>query len=298
MQTKKLVFFSFRMRYVLALTWLIVTVALSLWWMYFGLVHLEHLSELVPDSQLELAKYRRMMIWEGAAWMILLLTGGVSLIFLLLKEDRRAKNFREFFAAFSHDIKTSLASLRLQAESLQEDLPEQRSPLLKRLISDTVRLDLQLQNSLFLSSEADMKCFLESIALNDLMESMAYQWPQIQWSIEGHGTVLGDRRALIVIFSNLTQNSILHGGANRVQIRIQSMNQKTEITFSDDGAGFSGDVSSLAKLFVRHNTASGSGVGLYISKVMIEKMGGTLAFESLGDRGFQVRISLPSQRQE
>ena len=31
---------------------------------------------------------------------------------------------RAFFMAFTHDLKTSLASLRLQAEALREDLPE------------------------------------------------------------------------------------------------------------------------------------------------------------------------------
>ena len=52
--------------------------------------------------------------------------------------------------AFTHDLKTALASLQLQAESLQEDWPDAASnPNLARLLEDTVRLGVQLENSLF-----------------------------------------------------------------------------------------------------------------------------------------------------
>jgi len=65
------------------------------------------------------------------------------------------RRWKDFFAAFTHDAKTALASLRLQAESLREDFAgAEPSPLLDRLLSDTLRLQLQLGEFAF-SGESD-----------------------------------------------------------------------------------------------------------------------------------------------
>ena len=50
---------------------------------------------------------------------------------------RRQDEVRNFFMSFTHDLKTSLASLQLQAESLREDLPEAAANAnLDRLLKD------------------------------------------------------------------------------------------------------------------------------------------------------------------
>ena len=124
-----------------------------------------------------------MFLWEGVSWEILLIAGGVTLIYLINRERRRRLEVREFFASFSHDLKTSIASLRLQAEALSEDLNGQESPLLPRLIADTVRLQLQLENSLYFSAQDSMALFFENVDLGKLTESLRLQWPSIQLEV-------------------------------------------------------------------------------------------------------------------
>ena len=48
----------------------------------------------------------------------MLVAGGVALLVAIRLEQRRRRDMRAFFMAFTHDLKTSLTSLRLQAEAL------------------------------------------------------------------------------------------------------------------------------------------------------------------------------------
>ena len=64
-----------------------------------------------------------MLVLEGTTLVGMLVAGGVALLGAIRREQRRRRDMRAFFMAFTHDLKTSLTSLRLQAEALREDLP-------------------------------------------------------------------------------------------------------------------------------------------------------------------------------
>ncbi len=281
-----------KLKYVLAIAWLLFTMSFALWWMYFGLEQLEAMASLLSDPPGSLDRHRRMMIWEGIAWMVLLLGGGATLIGYVAREARHARELKTFFAAFSHDIKTSLASLRLQAESLQEDLAGQELPVLDRLVADTVRLNLQLQNSLFLSSHEDMKFYTESLRLKKLIEDLAGQWPQLKVTVTKDCLLMADQRALVSVIANLMQNAVVHGQASEMTFKPEVRGETVSLEFKDNGQGFRGDLSRLGQLFHRHGSGSGSGVGLFISLRLIERMKGRLTFDS-NSSGFQGRLILP-----
>ena len=111
-----------RLKLLLACVWLVFTVALAWWWMIFGLRQIEHLKESAVVNVPESGIYHRMLIWEGSVLIVLLLGGGAALIWYIWRERRRHRQVEEFFAAFTHDAKTALASMQLQAESIREDL--------------------------------------------------------------------------------------------------------------------------------------------------------------------------------
>src|ERR1700737_3004770 len=103
-----------------------------------------------------------MLLWGGGILILSLIGGGLALFYYARREQKRHAQVEEFFAAFTHDAKTALASLRLQAESLREDFGNaEHSPLLDRLLGDTLRLQLQLENSLFLVNLTRGAFFLE-----------------------------------------------------------------------------------------------------------------------------------------
>jgi signal transduction histidine kinase len=281
-----------------AVIWLGFSVALAIWWMIYGLSQIDRLSQIAGDAPhsltLEFTRQHRMLLSEGATLVLLLLGGGIALLYHIRREMQRGEKLREFFGAFTHDLKTSLASLRLQAESLEEDLRESDNErLAKRLVKDTVRLELQLENSLFLASPDDNSRFhMEPIHLRDVFQPMRHHWPDLEVDVDGDATVLSDQRALESIFKNLLQNAVVHGRANQVRIKVERTSSHVTIRVSDNGRGFSGDMKRLGLAFERHGSSSGSGLGLYLARKLARKLRGELHFVEHG-AGFTVDVVLP-----
>lgn len=275
--------------------WLLFTVTFAVWWFSFSLEHISRLAELEPAQLEHWERQKRMVLWEGGTWLMLLVCGGAALILLVQKEKRRVRQIREFFASFTHDVKTSLASLRVQAEALADDWNGPESPILQRLIGDTVRLQLQLENSLFLASQDDLKLFIQPIRLSDLIERLREQWPALRFEVEGDAILRGDERALRTIFSNLAKNALAHGKASEMKIKVDRLGTgRLRLHILDNGDGFTGALPELGQLFHRPKSSSGSGVGLYISRLLSRRMGGDLGWHA-GNHGFRLDLDLPGE---
>ena len=279
-----------RFKVILAGLWLAFTVALATWWLIFGLRQLDRFHQLSPS---EIQHHSRMLFWEGGVLIAMLLIGGATLITYIWRERQRQQLNEEFFAAFTHDAKTSLASLRLQAESLSED-SDPPNPVVERLLKDTVRLQLQLENSLFLVNLRTGRMLPESLQLSRIVESLRFHWPELALRLQGDSSVLADARALESILSNLIQNAVTHGEAHAITLTVTTETNRIQVQVADDGRGFAGDFARLGMRFYRHTPSSGSGMGLFIARQLAQRMGGTLMFAAAEPRGFLATLTLPS----
>lgn len=275
----------------LAGAWALFCVSLATWWMIFALKQLRVLeSHLeVQGSQLreELLRQQRMIVSEGSILILCLFGGGIALLYYVNQERLHNLRTRAFFATFSHELKTSIASLRLQVESLFDDLGDvaRGNPLFGRLLEDSVRVELQLENSLFLSQLDRTSFYLERISLKRLLDSISHQWPELAFEFAGEdAAVLADRRAIESVLKNLIQNARVHGKAKRITLRLSrgsgpgSAAGEVHVHLRDDGAGFEGEAAQIGKLFHRHNPRSGSGIGLYLVSQLMAQMGGAVEF--------------------
>lgn len=275
-----------RLKMFLIFLWLVFTLSMAGWWVVFTLRLIKQPPEITDVARLE-----NMILWEGLAWIVLLLISGMALVYYVMREQRQVERFKAFVASFSHDLKTSLASLRLQAESLKEDLGETSGPLVSRLVADTVRLQLQLENSLFLAHGASahgssQKLYYETIRLSDVLRRMEHSWPQIKIHLSKDMDVHVDDRAMSSILKNIIHNAVIHGQANEIFVEVLG---ESQLSIRDNGMGFSGDVNQLGQMFYRHNPSSGSGMGLYIVSRLMKDMGGRISFPK-SDRGFCVNL--------
>jgi len=274
--------------------WVIFTVTLAGWWLIFGLRQLNLINESKLENAAQLNRHYQMLMWEGGILIASLIGGGVALYYYARREQKRHAQVEEFFAAFTHDAKTALASLRLQAESLREDFAgSEANPLLDRLLNDTLRLQLQLENSLILVNLPRGKFFVEPIRLRDRVEALRLHWPNLTIRQDGDGLLLADARAIESVLTNLVQNSIIHGQATQVDVSVHQRNGRLVLTVIDNGQGFHGDQAQLGKLFVRHARSSGSGVGLYIVRQLVKAMNGTIMFRNGETGGFIAELELP-----
>jgi signal transduction histidine kinase len=280
--------FKPKVKTALAIIWFAFTFSLVAWWWVFFLMRLD------PDvATLEqIHKSHRMFAWEGSILLAAILIGGVALVVFTYRDQKRHQRLSFFFSTFSHDIKTSIARLRLQAEVLEEDQAG-KHPVMKRLIQDIQRLDLQLENSLLLSNSEAGTLLSEDVSLRDIFSSLRIEFPELGVELEKEAFVRGDRRALLSVFKNLLQNSVLHGQASSVKIKVREASTGTlQLDIEDDGLGFKGEHKKLGSELLISQDARSNGIGLLITKRLIEKMNGKVTFKSQENAGFQTHITI------
>lgn len=287
-------------RMVLVVIWVLFTLSLSAWWIIFGFMQLEQLSALQHDMAGELLRHQKMLLWEGATLFIMLVAGGGALGYFMLKERKQSVEIRNFLATFTHELKTPIASLTLQAETLSERMERsEHRELLNRLLSDIRRLTLQLENCLTLAESAgsstDRKWLKESLRVSELLAFFKEQWHGVNLKIIGDAVVSADRRALSSIFQNLIQNAVTHGKAREVEIEISRPEPgEVMIAVKDRGKGFQGEQAKLGALFARFYSGSGSGIGLHLVQSLTREMGGRTHIDARPD-GFEVTLFLKGE---
>jgi signal transduction histidine kinase len=107
--------------------------------------------------------------------------------------------------------------------------------------------------------------------------------------------IQADPTALQVIFKNLLENSIRHSKKQKVFIQIRSkfQDQGVLLQILDNGPGYSGNVKTLGQLFLKGPVSQGTGVGLYLVRVLMERMNGKVYFDF--PSGFQVGLWFPGE---
>ena len=124
--------------------------ALGVWWLYL-LIKISQLDpEVMKTNVVNLAK------WEGSTFLFLLITLASSFLLLYFKELRQAKSLQNFFTSLTHELKTPLASIRLQSEVLADSLEkhcriQKEINFAERLIEDTQNLETQMDKIIQLS---------------------------------------------------------------------------------------------------------------------------------------------------
>ena len=288
-----------RFSYLVAIAWVALTVSLASWWLAVGLNLTQQLDDAAVVAQ-PAASLRRMFIWEGAAFIGLLLGGGIAMVLAIRREHQRRHTLETFFMSFTHDLKTAIASVQLQAEGLLEDWPDRapRAPL-ERLVGDTVRLQIQLENSLFVA-QPDGRLLAERIEVGEAIARLARDWPDVGVHVTGAAVIEADARGFDTIVRNLLQNAVVHGGARHVEVSLSRGDAgRVRLGLVDDGRGVpAAIVSRLGEPFTRSGPKSGSGVGLFVCRQLASRMGGALRFTSPAEpgRGLQVDLELPGAR--
>lgn len=237
-----------------------------------------------------------MLFWEGGALLACIFLGGGTLFYYLYREMQEGKRLKEFFAAFTHEIKTPLASARLKSEILKEKIADpEGARLVGRILQDVGRLSLQLENSLFLADKAGVGIYCEPIKISDSVQRLADFWPELQIVCEKDCTIETDRRALDAIFANIFHNSVVHGKATRIDLKLDTtLSKRLRCTATDNGLGFHGIRTRLGKLFHRHYPGSGSGIGLFLVGRLMESIGGRAVFPEISE-GFRVVLEFPEK---
>lgn len=219
----------------------------------------------------------------------------------------------EFLSTVSHELRTPLTSIRGYAELLlEEDLgpvpPEQKECLsvirenslhLSGLISDLLEIEKLQQGKVQLHlSVVDLNAVLYRSIRS--AEPLARQ-KGLTLTREGAPLppIRGDEGRLVQVMDNLISNGIKYTKEGGVTISTRSRGDMVEIQVTDTGIGISPE--GLEKLFTRFyrvdnaytREVGGVGLGLVITKELIERHGGQITVASEVGTGTTFTVRLP-----
>lgn len=260
---------------------------LGSWWLYLVFKLANKLQDLNHD--LLNGNLLNMIKWEGVSFILLLLALTLTLVYVYIQDHKKSSAIHAFFASLTHELKTPLASIKLQSEVLAEHLQElnpinDQEKFLKyttRIKNDALRLEYQLDNHLQLSRvERDAPLNLTDINFDRFIDGLTQRYGsliEIKKQITPNTAVKADDFALQVIIQNFIENAINHCAAGVPQLKItQDSRNKSSFSFTSNGASFDGELSKLGLLFYKHNSPKGSGIGLYLIKNLMRQMNGSL----------------------
>lgn len=237
---------------------------------------------------------------------------GVTLNAMLDRIDRAFAATRRFTADAAHELKTPLASIRVEAEVtlLSPRSPGEYDETLRSIVEETERLS-RLADRLLILSREDSGPSLprRSIRLDEALRAAidhateAASGARVSLRVEDlpRVEVEGDHEMLRQVFDNLLDNAIKYTPAGGVvTVRGRSVGDLAIVEVSDTGVGIPED--ALPRVFdrfyrvdpSRSRRTGGTGLGLSIAKAVIERHGGATEATSLLGQGSTFRVSLPT----
>lgn len=215
-----------------------------------------------------------------------------------------------FLANMSHEIRTPLNAIegfsRIMAET---DSAEERMKFMEIIESNNARLLSLINEILDLSrvEAGEITIKKSSVNLNnlcqDLKQMFKFRCPDsvnMVWNSPNMMVTLNtDENRLIQVFSNLISNALKHtaNGSITYGYRLVNDGQEVEFYVSDTGSGISPeDLPTIFETYVSKDAETmqnGYGLGLPLSKIIIEKMGGTISVNSELGKGSTFTFILP-----
>jgi signal transduction histidine kinase len=241
--------------------------------------------------------------------------------------QEKDKMQREFINVAAHELRTPLQPIMALAELLSQGIKDneqihllaiisRNAKKLKKLSDDILDITKIESNTLSLNKEHFSLDTLILDIIKDFENHLNHKQIQIKFeynNLVNNCTLFADKNRISQVLSNLIGNSVKFiDGEGKISITVEKkenyksnhINIKTKnnemifVTVKDNGKGIDKEI--MPKLFSKFVTKSfqGTGLGLYISKKIIEAHGGSLSAENNSDdRGATFIFSLPLMKQ-
>lgn len=231
----------------------------------------------------------------------------------LFQSEQKAKSERdEFFALVTHEIKNPLTSIKGYTElaegSLEADDREGTRESLGVIRSEAGRILRLTEDLLDASRMAAGKFSMKSeqVDLRSVVSQVASRYAAtsshtVSTSFdEGIGEVKGDSVRLGQVVENLLSNAVKYSPpGTQISVSVQRVNGQVKMAVRDQGMGISTE--KLPLIFERFyrveeagQSVKGTGVGLFVTRQIVEMHGGTISVESSVGNGSVFTVTLPA----
>lgn len=298
---------------VASLILLSITTFLALWGIRRGLAPLQQLAE---NAALVSTHNWQLQVPHDAGQVAELQPVVTSMQTMLARLERSFVQQREFLGNAAHELKTPVAVLKSTLQSLLQRprASEEYQRGLENSLEDLERLERLLQWMLRLARaeqwahgalRRDLPVIDLTATCEEAVERMLPLAEQrktvIHLAKDGQVPLRADPEDLQLVWTNLLENAVRYSPeAQPVEVTIQSHNGgPVRITFQDHGPGIpASDLPHIFQRFYRGDPSrtratGGFGLGLAISKALVEAYGGNIKAESEVGKGTRMTVELP-----
>ena len=207
----------------------------------------------------------------------------------------------------SHELRSPLARLQAAADLMRQQ-PERGAEFVERIERDTARMDKLVGELLTLArldagmtgkldEDVDLREVVADIAADARFEADGRRC-SIEVDLNGSVVARGSHELLYRAIENVVRNAVRHspeGGT--VAISAHSVDRRLRVTVADSGPGvFDGDLDAIFDPFFRSDpgqSVAGYGLGLAISRRVVEAHGGGVSAANCAEGGLLVTLELP-----
>jgi len=208
---------------------------------------------LIQTNEISQARQGTWLISQLFPIGVALLLGGFA-IFTRLRADQEQQNLlhrqRDFIARITHELKTPLAGIRLMVETIEmgaAENPAQKATLLQRILEETARLDLRIDEVLKAAKQS-RKIQKTVIQPDEIATEVAEDWEDRFDSVGGIletdiftcSPILGDEALLRDALHNLIGNALKYRSTDRdlwCSLHVREEGRWTIYTVCDNGIG-------------------------------------------------------------
>jgi PAS domain S-box-containing protein len=268
------------------------------------------MSQVLPlavDGSERAFRVRTTPMRDGAKHLL----GAVTLLedITHLREIDRLKS--EFIATASHELRTPLTSVQMGVHLLLEgavgELNDKQTEVLSACREDCERLDKLMRDLLDLSriEAGENQPQLQTLSLRELIRKEADELrPQVEtkglsFQVElapDLPAVVADPSQIARVITNLVVNAIRYTKQGEIRINAARRGRYVAVSVSDTGIGIKGEyLPHIFEKFVQVPGAptGGAGLGLAISRLIVEAHGGQISAQSELDQGATFTFTLP-----
>jgi signal transduction histidine kinase len=218
--------------------------------------------------------------------------------------ERLNQEIDKFIYHSSHDMRSPLTTILGLTHLIALEHPSSAIGQYNKMIQAQVNHLDTLLKSLVNITFNKTEPLLEVIDFEKELEVIlrefrhTYQQVKVETAVEGTAKFFSDPARLHIILKNLISNSFSfhnpHAATPALKISVDVKNDTTMIRIEDNGIGI--DEQCLENIFTMFYKAErgSTGLGLYIVKSMVDKLGGTISVESKRWHGSVFTVQLPN----
>jgi signal transduction histidine kinase len=231
---------------------------------------------------------------------------------LVIKKERSLeeanRDLETFIYKAAHDLRGPLASIRGLISISRTDIEDEKASSYMAMIESAAgQLDMTLSGLMQSIRIKDAKDFNEPIDLSLLLVEIkerlkfkeGFDRIRIETHIDPGITFVSNKLIISSLLQNFMDNAIKYRDDRKKErylcVTITSAGSKLRMTFSDNGIGIAKELQE--KIFDMYYRATenstGSGLGLYLVKAGVEKLGGEIKVESQAGMGSTFTVELP-----